>query len=108
MKEEFEARIGLTITADEYADIEPLYANHPKSLDKDAFAKEWLKHGGTQWLLNQRQGRINVQKDTIAEQAKLIDDLYDTIEGLSEELKVAKRQMVDLQNSLQKVRELVV
>jgi hypothetical protein len=62
MKEEFEKRIGLTITSDEYEAIEAAYMGMPESVDKDKFVKIWLKGGGVQGLLDKRLFReINLQ-----------------------------------------------
>jgi hypothetical protein len=107
MREEFEKRIGLEILAYEYADIEPLYMNHPKNLDKDSFCKAWLKEGGMQWLFDRRQEKINVQKQRIAEQEKQIDDLYSTIGDLDKKILERNLQIAALESSLGKVRELV-
>jgi uncharacterized coiled-coil protein SlyX len=107
MKEEFEKRIGLEITAYEYADIEPLYMNDPKNRDKDAFCKTWLKEGGIQWLFDRRQEKINVQKQRIAEQEKQIADMYSTIGDFEKKVSDRNRQITALENSLGKVRELV-
>jgi hypothetical protein len=107
MQEEFEKRIGLKIRAEEYADIEPLYMNHPKNLDKNAFCKAWLKEGGLQWLFDRRLEKINIQKGTIAEMGREIDDLYSTIRELDIELLEKNEQITALEISLGKVRELV-
>jgi hypothetical protein len=58
MKEEFEQRIGLVITSEEYQDIEAAYVGLPEYVDKDKFAKIWLREKGIQHLLNKRQFRI--------------------------------------------------
>jgi hypothetical protein len=54
MKQEFEKRIGLVITSEEYTDIEAAYMGLPESVDKDKFVKIWLQNGGIQDLFDKR------------------------------------------------------
>jgi hypothetical protein len=65
MKEEFEKRIGLVITAEEYAGIEASYMGLPESVDKDKFAKMWLREGGIQDLFDKRMWEITKRNDEI-------------------------------------------
>jgi hypothetical protein len=58
MKEEFEERIGLVITVEEYEGIEAAYAGMPGSVDKDKFVKIWLKEGGIQDLFDKRLANV--------------------------------------------------
>jgi hypothetical protein len=53
-KQEFERRIGLEITSEEYTEIEAAYMGLPESVDKDKFVKIWLKANGIQSILNKR------------------------------------------------------
>jgi len=46
MREEFEKLIGLEIKQEEYEPIEAYYMSLPTSIDKQKFAKSWLKDGG--------------------------------------------------------------
>jgi hypothetical protein len=57
-KQEFEKRIGLVITAEEYTDIEAAYMGLPDSVDKNKFVKIWLKEGGIQDLFDKRLWKI--------------------------------------------------
>jgi hypothetical protein len=63
MKEEFEKRIGLVITSEEYEVIEAAYMGMPESVDKDKFVKIWLKEGGIQDLFDKRLLRVNQMKE---------------------------------------------
>jgi hypothetical protein len=65
MKEEFEKRIGLVITSDEYEAIEAAYMGLPESVDKDKFVKIWLKEGGIQDLFDKRLLRTKALADHI-------------------------------------------
>jgi len=107
MQEEFEERIGLKITAEEYAEIEPLYVGDPKNRDKNAFCKHWLKDGGLQWLFDKRQGEINLKKMRLAELQEDLESRDRWIDDMGRELSEKNRQIVTLENSLKRVRELV-
>jgi predicted nuclease with TOPRIM domain len=52
MREEFEKLIGLEIRQEEYEPIEAYYMSMPSSIDKQKFAKSWLKDGGIQKLFD--------------------------------------------------------
>ena len=67
MKEEFEKRIGLGITSEEYAGIEAAYMGLPETVDKDKFVKLWLKEGGIQGLFDKRLLGTVMLKDTITD-----------------------------------------
>ena len=54
MMEEFEKLIGLQIRQEEYEPIEVYYMSMPTSIDKQKFAKSWLKDGGIQKLFDKR------------------------------------------------------
>jgi len=54
MREEFEKLIGLEIKQEEYEPIEAYYMSMPSSIDKQKFAKSWLKDGGIQKLFDKR------------------------------------------------------
>jgi len=54
MREEFEKLIGLEIRQEEYEPIETYYMSMPSSIDKQKFAKSWLKDGGIQKLFDKR------------------------------------------------------
>ena len=106
-KQEFEKRIGLVITSEEYAEIEPLYMSDPKNRDKDAFCKHWLKDGGLQWLFDRRQGLVNLKNSTIADLQKEVERLGHWYADVSRELSEKKKRIAELESSLNKVKELV-
>ncbi|MBQ8969201.1 MAG: hypothetical protein IJ064_05675 [Bacteroidaceae bacterium] len=58
-KSEFENRVQMSVTANEYAAIEEVYMN--SDLDKDDFCKMWVK---------MNQSRVNKAKDEAKAQAK--------------------------------------
>ena len=106
-KQEFEKRIGLVITIEEYLEIEPLYMSDPKNRDKDAFCRHWLKDGGLQWLFDRRQGLVNLKNSTIADLQKEVERLEGWYADMSRELSEKKKRIAELESSLEKVRELV-
>ena len=100
MKEEFEKRIGLVISCEEYEVIEAAYMGMPESVDKDKFVKIWLKEGGIQDLFDKRallaRSRGEEIKRLTKERDERVDDmnanakeiirLRQTIKGLEEKL----------------------
>ena len=65
MKHEFEARVKIRVTLDEYKGIEALYMDDTSSFwgdeekhNKNVFCQLWLQYGGIQKLLDARQERI--------------------------------------------------
>ena len=67
MKQEFEKRIGLVITSEEYAVIEASYMGLPESVDKDKFVKIWLREGGIQDLFDKRAVTIQSLKAHVSQ-----------------------------------------
>jgi hypothetical protein len=65
MKEEFEKRIGLVITSEEYEVIEAAYMGMPESVDKDKFVKIWLREGGIQELFDRQLVKVNNLRDQV-------------------------------------------
>ena len=65
MKKEFEMRIGLVITAEEYAEIEAAYMGLPDKVDKEKFVKIWLREGGIQDVFDKRLLKVKNLKDTL-------------------------------------------
>ena len=106
-KQEFEKRIGLVITIEEYLEIEPLYMSDPKNRDKDAFCKHWLKDGGLQWLFDRRQGLVSIKNSTIADLEKEVKRLEGWYSDISRELNEKNKRIAELENSLEKIRGLV-
>ena len=106
-KQEFEKRIGLVITIEEYLEIEPLYMGDPKNRDKDAFCRHWLKDGGLQWLFDRRQGLVNLKNSRIAELEKELERTEKWGGDMRKELSEKSKRIAELESSLEKVRELV-
>ena len=100
MREEFEKLIGLEIKQEEYEPIEAYYMSLPSSIDKQKFAKSWLKDGGIQKLFDKRaediailKARINSLGEELAwqekdrcEYIKLSNQRHDRIKELEEKL----------------------
>ena len=107
MQEEFEERIGLVITGEEYEEIEPLYTSDPKNRDKDAFCRHWLKDGGLQWLFDRRRREVGLKVERIAELEKELLECERQIAELSKSLLEKNRRLTALESSVEKVRELV-
>ena len=100
MREEFEKLIGLEIRQEEYEPIEAYYMSMPSSIDKQKFAKSWLKDGGIQKLFDKRledyfilRARFNDLAEQLERQAEdnmeLIrqsNEQFDRINELEEKL----------------------
>ena len=100
MLEEFEKLIGLEIKQEEYEPIEAYYMSMPTSIDKQKFAKSWLKDGGIQKLFDKRaediailQARIKSigedlewQEKDRCEQIRLSNERHNRIQELEKKL----------------------
>lgn len=84
MKHEFEDRVGVTVSAYEYANIESAYMACDE--DKDTFCKRWVKEGGIKKLQAERLTQV----EKLQEQNKClriqIDSLYQEIDELKAQL----------------------
>lgn len=74
LQQEFEERTKMTVTEDEFNEINAMYMAAPESIDKDVFCKEWLKHKDSVLLnayykrleyLNQVVSHYKQEKDNI-------------------------------------------
>jgi hypothetical protein len=84
MREEFEKMIGLEITQQEYESIEAYYMSLPGSVDKQKFAKTWLKDGGIQILFDKRAenyGLLKLRLQDIVEENQRLDDRNNELAG---------------------------
>jgi len=83
MREEFEKLIGLEIKQEEYEPIEAYYMSMPTSIDKQKFAKSWLKDGGIQKLFDKRAEDLAILRagfnDTAEQLERQADDNMDLI-----------------------------
>ena len=100
MKEEFEKRIGLVITSEEYAGIEAAYVGLPETVDKDKFAKIWLREGGIQDLFDKRLLEANKQrsyvKDILKENNEVLERANDyaaKIQHLEKQIETFKEKL---------------
>ena len=75
MREEFEKMIGLEINHAEYTPIEAYYTSLPESVDKQKFAKMWLKEGGIQNLFNKRADNLAFANLRIIDLGRQIEEL---------------------------------
>jgi len=86
MKQEFEKRIGLVISSEEYCEIEAAYMGLPESVDKDKFCRMWLKEGGIQDLFDKRMVKIHNLKNEIS---RLNLENQDYLDGVNKNEKLA-------------------
>jgi hypothetical protein len=103
MKEEFEKRIGLVITPEEYEVIEAAYMGMPESVDKDKFVKIWLKEGGIQDLFDKRllrakalAGYVKDLERKNSEQAAWIEKVEKDCAEYVREIMTLKEKLVDI------------
>ena len=73
MKQEFEKRIGLVVTSEEYVGIEAAYMGMPESVNKDKFVEIWLENGGIQDLFDKRAATIQSLKDDVVRLEKELE-----------------------------------
>lgn len=64
LQSEFEERTGLTITPEEYHEIEKMYNAASEYIDKDLFCKEWKKYSDS-FLLKDYYERIKFLEQQI-------------------------------------------
>jgi hypothetical protein len=93
MKEEFEKRIGLVITGEEYEEIETAYRGMPESVDKDRFVKIWLQEGGIQDLFNKRLFEIHRQRESLKDILKENNQVSERFHDCVAEIKDLKNQL---------------
>ena len=100
MKKEFEQRIGLVITAEEYTDIEAAYMGLPESVNKDKFVKIWLKEGGIQDLFDKRLAKANSLNEYLTKLREENGDLEAQLNKLAGECVEYRRQLMALKEKL--------
>jgi hypothetical protein len=104
MKQEFEERIGLVITSEEYQEIEAVYMGMPESIDKDKFVEIWLKNGGVQNLLDKRLEKIALLESLVKAQSMEIAAFIE--EAKKERAKLIK-QLQELEDKIIMVGDFV-
>jgi hypothetical protein len=99
-KQEFEKRIGLVITSDEYAVIEAAYMGLPESVDKDKFVKIWLREGGMQDLFDKRLLEVRKQKECVENILKDNNEVWERANGYVAEIQDLKKQIATFKGKL--------
>jgi hypothetical protein len=107
MKEEFEKRIGLVITSEEYEVVEAAYMGLPESVDKDNFVKIWIREGGIQDLFDKRLLRVNQMKEHLENLEERNRDQEEWIHRVEKECAEYGRPVKALQKKLVAIRAAV-
>ncbi|MDR1047686.1 MAG: hypothetical protein LBL64_07910 [Treponema sp.] len=100
MKQEFEKRIGLVITAREYTEIEAAYMGLPDSVDKHKFVKIWLQNGGIQDLFDKRQVAINSLAGQVLNKEKEVMSRVHDFNNIANERNELKNRVEELEKKL--------
>jgi len=98
MREEFEKLIGLEIKQEEYEPIEAYYMSMPTSIDKQKFAKSWLKDGGIQKLFDRRAEDLAILRARF-------NDIAEQLERQAEDNMDLTRQSNTQHNRIRKLEE---
>jgi hypothetical protein len=107
MKKEFEDRIGLTITAEEYAAIEAAYMGLPESVDKSKFAKIWFSNGGMQDLFDKRLATIFHLKEDLDESERYLNRSYGEAETYQKQIRDLTAQVKALEGKISAISGLI-
>jgi hypothetical protein len=100
MKKEFESRIGLVITDEEYAGIEAAYMGLPETVDKDKFVKIWLREGGIQELFDKRLLEVRNQRAYVETILKENDEVWEHANDYVAEIQDLKKQIETFKGKL--------
>jgi hypothetical protein len=100
MKKEFEKRIGLVITSEEYGEIEAAYIGLPESVDKDKFVKIWIREGGIQDVFDKRLFKIKSLKETLGKKEEEVMYWVHTANEISEKQEKFKTQVEELEKRI--------
>lgn len=103
LKQEFEDRVGITVSGDYYYDqIEPEYMK--STLDKDAWCKQWKRNHGIQKVIQYEQWRadeavinVNSLKEKLAKYVQIVNERDHTISDLRTEVRTLRnyKQLVE-------------
>jgi hypothetical protein len=107
MKEEFEKRIGLVITSEEYAGIEAAYMGLPEAVDKEKFVKIWLHEGGIQDLFDKRLAKTMALKETVKGREEEIMEWVRNLNAIADERDALKAQMKALDEKIAAISGLI-
>jgi hypothetical protein len=99
-KQEFEKRIGLVITSEEYAGIEAAYMGLPETVDKDRFVKIWLREGGIQDLFDKRLLEVRNQREYVESMLKENNEVWKRANDCVAEIHDLKKQLETFKGKL--------
>jgi hypothetical protein len=100
MKEEFEKRIGLVISQEEYEGIEAAYMGLPESVGKDKFSKLWVKEGGIQDLFDKRLARVRTLTGYVNDLEERANERIEWIKKLEGDLAECGKEIKNLRSKL--------
>jgi len=114
MKEEFEKRVGLVVTPQEYARIEEDYVALPESVDKDTFCKRWIKNGGVQTILDQRYAlaeRLHIEimaaNERVKDSLQRENEAVQENDMLRERIKALESKMAKMEEAMDRSRRIL-
>jgi hypothetical protein len=100
MKKEFEKRIGLVITSEEYGEIEAAYMGLPDAVDKDKFVRIWLREGGIQDLFDKRLLKVKSLKESLEKKEAEVMSWVHAVNDIGKERNKLKTQVEELEKKL--------
>lgn len=113
LKQEFEDRVGITVSGDYYYDqIEPEYMK--SNLDKDAWCKQWKRNHGIQKVINYEQWRADNAvkeatslKEKIAQYVQIVNERDHTLSDLRQEVRTLQNYKKLVEKFLAAEKELL-
>lgn len=113
LKQEFEDRVGITVSGDYYYDqIEPEYMK--SNLDKDAWCKQWKRNHGIQKVINYEQWRADNAvkeatslKEKIARYVQIVNERDHTLSDLRQEVRTLQNYKKLVEKFLAAEKELL-
>jgi hypothetical protein len=106
-KQEFENRIGLVITSEEYSVIEKAYMGLPESVNKDKFVKIWLREGGIQDLFDKRLWEIRKLNEANEKLLQENNEVWGRANDYVAEIQDWRKQVEALKEKLAAIAEVV-
>jgi len=107
MKEEFEKMIGLKISQEEYAPIETYYMSMPSNIDKQKFAKQWLKEDGIQNLFNKRAEDYAILRMRFNDLAEQLEHQAEDNRDLQEIINTQASHILELEKKLGAIKAMM-
>ncbi|MDR1364007.1 MAG: hypothetical protein LBJ35_08195 [Spirochaetaceae bacterium] len=99
-KQEFEKRVGLIISGEEYAAIEPSYMALPSSVNKDTFCRQWVENGGIQNLFDRRAEDLAIEKMKNRDLLEQLGELTREIKWLETRRRTLESAVIEKARSL--------